>query len=54
MKEVLDLMEENHIKPPERRKMYKKFQKDEIIKLAYEELEELKALLENYVPDWKW
>ena len=53
MKEVLDLMEENHIKPPERRKMYKKFQKDEIIKLAYEELEELKVLLDNYVPDWE-
>jgi phage recombination protein Bet len=53
MKEVLDLMEENHIKPAERDKMYKKYQKDEIIKLAYEELEELKAMLEEYTPDWK-
>ncbi|MDD2778475.1 MAG: phage recombination protein Bet, partial [Methanocellales archaeon] len=49
MKEVLDLMEKNHIKPAERKKMYRKYQKDEIIKLAYEELEELKALLEHYV-----
>ena len=53
MKKVLDLMKENHIKPAEAKKMYKKYQKDEIIKLAFEELEELKALLENYVPNWK-
>ena len=53
MKEVLDLMKENHIKPAEAKKMYKKYQKDEIIKLAFEELEELKGLLENYVPNWK-
>ena len=53
MKEVLDLMEENHIKPTERDKMYKKYQKSDIIKLAYEELEELKELLEHYTPDWK-
>ena len=53
MKEVLDLMEENHIKPAERDKMYKKYQKSDIIKLAYEELEELKELLEHYTPDWK-
>jgi phage recombination protein Bet len=53
MTEVLDLMEENHIKPAERQSMYKKYQKDEIIKLAYEELEELKALLEHYTPNWK-
>jgi len=52
MQEVLDLMKENHIKPTEAKKMYKKYQKDEIIKLAFEELEELKALLENYTPDW--
>ncbi len=53
MTEVLDLMEENHIKPAERQSMYKKYQKDEIIKLAYEELEELKELLEHYTPNWK-
>jgi len=53
MQEVLDLMKENHIKKTEAKEMYKKFQKDEIIKLATEELEELKQLLENYVPDWK-
>ena len=53
MQEVLDLMKENHIKPAEKKMMYKKYQKDEIIKLTYEELEELKALLENYTPNWK-
>ena len=53
MQEVLDLMKENHIKKAEASKMYKKYQKDEIIKLAFEELEELKVLLENYVPNWK-
>lgn len=53
MKEVLDLMKKNYIKKPEAKKMYKKFQKDEIIKLTKEELVELKGLLEHYVPDWK-
>jgi len=53
MQEVLDLMKENHIKPAEAKRMYKKYQKNEIINLAYEELEELKVLLENYTPDWK-
>jgi len=52
MQEVLDLMKENHIKPAEAKKMYKKYQKDEIIKLAFEELEELKELLLHYTPDW--
>ena len=53
MQEVLDLMKDNHIKSAEAKKMYKKYQKDEIIKLAFEELQELKVLLENYTPDWK-
>jgi len=53
MQEVLDLMKENHIKPAEAKSMYKKYQKKEIIQLAFEELEELKVLLENYVPNWK-
>ena len=53
MKEVLDLMKKNYIKPAEAKLMYKKYQKKEIIQLAFEELEELKVLLENYVPDWK-
>ena len=53
MQEVLDLMKENHIKPAERNKMYKKYQKEVIGQLAFEELVELKGLLENYVPNWK-
>ena len=53
MQEVLDLMKENHIKPAERNKMYKKYQKEVIGQLAFEELTELKALLESYTPDWK-
>ena len=53
MQEVLDLMKENHIKAAEAKKMYKKYQKSEIIQLATEELEELKVLLENYTPNWK-
>ena len=53
MQEVLDLMKENHIKPAERNKMYKKYQKEVIGQLAFEELEELKELLLHYTPDWK-
>ena len=53
MQEVLDLMKENHIKPAEKNKMYKKYQKEVIGQLAFEELTELKAMLESYVPDWK-
>ena len=53
MQEVLDLMKENHIKPAEKNKMYKKYQKEVIGQLAFEELTELKGLLKNYTPDWK-
>jgi len=53
MQEVLDLMKENYIKEAEKKKMYGKYQKKQIQQLATEELEELKVLLQNYVPDWK-
>ncbi|GAG89813.1 unnamed protein product, partial [marine sediment metagenome] len=53
MKEVLALMKKNYIHKPLQKKMYKKYQKDDIKDLAFEELEELKETLEHYVPDWK-
>jgi len=53
VKEVLALMKKNYIHKPLQKKMYKKYQKDDIKDLAFEELEELKETLEHYVPDWK-
>ena len=53
VKEVLALMKKNFIHKPIQKKMYKKYQKNDITELAYEELEELKEMLEHYVPDWK-
>lgn len=53
VKEILALMKKNFIHKAIQKKMYKKYQKSDITELAYEELEELKEMLEHYVPDWK-
>ena len=52
MKEVLVLMKKNYIHKPMQKKYYKKFQKEDIKDLTFEELVELKGDLENYKPEW--
>ena len=52
VKEVLALMKKNYIHKPMQKKMYKKYQKNDIAELAFEELVELKGDLENYRPEW--